>query len=84
MNQQHLLAQLSERGQITLPAQVRKELALRGGDAFHVYVHEGRIVLEPVEVAPIELYTDERIEELLESADMTADELARARKAWGL
>ena len=76
------LIQLSERGQLTLPAEVRKALGLRGGDAFQVRVEDGRVVLEPVEVTPIELYTEERIEEFLEGAEMSEEQLARARKVW--
>ena len=76
------LIQLSERGQLTLPAEVRKALGLRGGDAFQVRVEDGCVVLEPVEVTPIELYTEERIEEFLESAEMSEEQLARARKVW--
>ncbi len=76
------LIQLSERGQLTLPAEVRKALGLRGGDAFQVRVEDGRVVLELVEVTPIELYTEERIEEFLEGAEMSEEQLARARKVW--
>ena len=84
MKQAITLIQLSERGQITLPSEVRKTLGLRGGDAFQVRIEEGRVVLEPVEVTPVELYTDERIEAFLESAEMSEEQLRQARKAWNL
>lgn len=79
-----VLVQLSSRGQITLPANVRKALGLRSGDAFRIRVEAGEVVLEPVEVVPVEIYTEERIAEFEESAAMTEDELERARKAWNL
>jgi AbrB family looped-hinge helix DNA binding protein len=78
------LIQLSPRGQLTLPAEVRKALGLRAGDAFKVRVEEGEIVLEPVEITPIELYTDARVEEFQKNAELTDEELTRARQAWGL
>lgn len=78
------LIQLSPRGQFTLPAEVRRALGLRGGDAFRVSIKEGSVVLEPVAVTPVELYTDERLAEFAENAEMTPEELARARGAWGL
>lgn len=84
MKQEATLVQLSGRGQITLPAEVRKALSLRSGDAFQVRIDDGRIVLEPVEVMPVELYTEERVKEFLENSELTENELAQARKAWGL
>ncbi len=84
MKQGATLIQLSGRGQVTLPADVRKALSLHTGDAFQVHVEDGRIVLEPVEVAPVDLYTEERIQEFLDSSELSKDELAQARKAWGV
>lgn len=76
------LVQLSSRGQVTLPAPVRKALGLHSGDAFRVQVMDGRVVLEPVEVLPVELYTDERVEEFERAAALTDEEFERARRAW--
>lgn len=84
MKEDATLIKLSDRGQLTLPVEVRKALGLRGGDAFQLYVQEGQIVLEPVAVTPVEFYTDARIQEFLEDADMDEAEREQARKAWGL
>jgi AbrB family looped-hinge helix DNA binding protein len=78
------LIQLSSRGQVTLPAGVRNQLHLQAGNAFRVLVEDGRIVLEPVEVLPIEIYSEERVREFLENSDMTDEELSEARTAWDL
>ena len=78
------LVQLSPRGQLTLPAEVRRVLGLRSGDAFRVSIKEGSVVLEPVAVTPIEFYTDERLAEFQANAEMTPEELAQARGRWGL
>ena len=78
------LVQLSPRGQLTLPAEVRRALGLRGGDAFRVSIKEGSVVLEPVAIIPTEFYTDERLAEFQENAEMTPEELAQARSRWGL
>ncbi len=40
-----LTAQISKRGQITLPADVRKALGLKPGDTLVVRLEAGRIVL---------------------------------------
>ena len=78
------LVQLSGRGQITLPAEVRKALSLRSGDAFLVTVEGGRVILEPTAVVPIELYTEERIDEFLETTEMSPEELQESRQRWGV
>jgi antitoxin PrlF len=78
------IAQVSGRGTVTLPARIRKELGLREGDVLRVRLVDGSIQLTPTAVVPIELYTEERIAEFLAAAEMTPEELARAREAWGL
>jgi AbrB family looped-hinge helix DNA binding protein len=76
------IAQLSGRGTVTLPADVRRRLGLREGDVLTVRLAGRSIVLTPAVVTPVELYTEERIEEFQRTAELTAEELAEARRAW--
>lgn len=76
--------QLSPRGQLTLPVELRKALGLRAGDAFRVRLDAGQIVLEAVELTPVELYNEARIQEFTDNAQLSDDELAQAKTAWGL
>ncbi len=76
------LVHLSPRGQVTLPAGLRRSLGLRAGDAFRVRIDDGRVVLEPVEVVATELYDDERMSEFERASSMSEEELERARYAW--
>ena len=78
------LVQLSPRDQLTLPAAVRRTLGLRSGDAFRVSSKEGSVVLEPVAITPVELYTDERLDEFRGNAEMAPEESAQARSRWDL
>lgn len=78
------ISQVSPRGQVTLPASVRKALGLKPGDILLVEVEEGRVVLEPARVLPLEVYTEERIEEFNQAAQASEQELAEFRRAWGL
>lgn len=78
------LTSLSKRGQVTLPAEVRRALGLKPGDTLVVRVEAGRVVLEPAVVLPVELYTEERIREFAENAQVTPEELDAFRRAWGL
>ncbi len=78
------LVQLGKRGQLTLPAEVRKALGLKPGDALVVRVEGGRVVLEPAAVLPIEIYDEARMEEFAQAARLTPEELEAVRRRWGL
>ncbi|MHB8247584.1 MAG: AbrB/MazE/SpoVT family DNA-binding domain-containing protein [Acidithiobacillus sp.] len=76
------IAQISTRGQITLPADARKQLGLKPGDTLLVHLEGGRIILDPAVVLPVESYTEERIAEFAEQSTMTPAELEEARRRW--
>lgn len=76
--------QLSPRGQLTLPAKVRRALGLEPGDDLVVFVEEGRAILEPAVVVPIERYGAERIREFQKAARMSPEEIKKARRKWRL
>ena len=77
------IAQLSGRGTVTLPASLRRKLGLSEGDVFTVRLERGSIVLTPAVVTEVELYTDDRIREFGSAAEMSRQDLPRARQAWG-
>ena len=54
---------VSSRGQITLPAQLRKRLGIKGGDVVILEDRGGEVVLKPGIVLPVQHYTDEQIED---------------------
>jgi len=74
---------LSARGQITLPAKVRAAVGVEPGDPVAISVEEGRIVISPALLLSVEHYTDERLAEFAQAAEMNRDELAEARRKWG-
>jgi AbrB family looped-hinge helix DNA binding protein len=78
------IAQLSRRGTITLPAAVRRRLGLEEGDVLTVELSGRSIVLTPAVVAPVELYTEERLAEFEAAARLDSDEVVGAREAWGV
>ncbi|MHB1581469.1 MAG: AbrB/MazE/SpoVT family DNA-binding domain-containing protein [Acidithiobacillus sp.] len=73
---------MSTRGQITLPADARKQLGLKPGDTLLMHLDGGRIILVPAVVLPVESYTEERMAEFAEESVMSAAELAQARRLW--
>jgi antitoxin PrlF len=52
---------VSSRGQITLPAGMRRHLGIQPGGAVIVEEWDGELRLKPAAVLEVELYTDEQI-----------------------
>ena len=52
---------VSSRGQITLPARIRKRLGIRAGGLILLEERGGEIVLRPAAVVEIETYSDHQI-----------------------
>jgi antitoxin PrlF len=77
------MAQVSGRGTVTLPAEIRRKLSLREGDVLAVRISGSSIMLTPAVVTPVELYTDERIAEFERNAQAMPSELVDARQKWG-
>ena len=44
------LVKLKEKGQVTIPVQLRQQLSARPGDLFEVTIADGNIVLKPQDV----------------------------------
>ncbi len=79
-----IVVQVSPRGGVTLPAEARKVAGIQPGDTLVVTVEDGRILLQPAVVVPIERYTDKRVREFAESAEMSEAEVKRAKRKWGV
>ena len=62
---------------------MRKVLGLEPGATLAVRLEEGRIVLEPAVVLPLELYSDERVAEFEKNAEVSPEELEAFKQAWG-
>lgn len=52
---------VSSRGQITLPADMRKQLGIAPGSAIIIEERNGELALKPAAVLEVERYTDEQI-----------------------
>ncbi|MFP4213537.1 MAG: AbrB/MazE/SpoVT family DNA-binding domain-containing protein [Desulfohalobiaceae bacterium] len=52
---------ISKKGQVTLPAQLRKKMGLEAGGTVIAEEKNGELVLRPAAVVEIDLYTDEQI-----------------------
>jgi antitoxin PrlF len=76
---------VSSRGQITLPAGMRKHLGIAPGSAVIIEERNGELALKPAAVLEIERYTDEQIAGWDREDKLTANErkriLARLQKA---
>jgi len=73
---------VSSRGQITLPASVRKRLGIGAGDILILEDRNGEIILRPAAVLEIELYSDEQIAQWNDQDRLTPGE--REKILWNL
>ncbi len=70
-------AQVSRRGQITLPATVRERLGIKSGDMMILEDRGTEVAVKPAVVMEVELYTDEQIAQW-DAEDKLDDEERRA------
>jgi antitoxin PrlF len=52
---------VSNRGQLTLPANVRKRFGIKNGGAIILEQRENELVLKPAMVLEVDMYTDEQV-----------------------
>jgi len=71
---------VTSRGQITLPAGVRKRLGIKAGGVVLLEERNGEVVLRPAAVMEIENYTDEDIAKWDKADRLTASERASITK----
>ena len=76
------MTQITPRGQVTLPAEIRKALSLKGGDALEVAIEGGRIILQPVMTLPIRIYSESDLAMFAEAGAMSDEEIAAAADRW--
>ena len=74
---------VSERGQITLPATIRKRLGLKGGGALILEERNNELILKPAAVMEIEIYDDEQIVKWDEDDQLTDAERKQIKKSLG-
>ena len=64
---------MNRRGVITLPARLRKALGLKADDQLIAETTSEGLLLRPAVTLPVEIYTDERIQEFDESEAKLAE-----------
>lgn len=68
---------VSSRGQITLPATMRKQLGIKPGGAVIIEDCNGELRLKPAAVLELETYTDAQIAAWDEADSLSSDERRR-------
>lgn len=72
---------LGKKGQVSIPKAILRRLGLTGDELLLVdTTPDGGILLRPAGVYPIEVYSDQRIQEFAREDRMTAREAAWVRK----
>lgn len=72
---------VSERGQVTLPAAIRKRFGLKGGGAIILEERSNELILKPAAVMEVEIYDDEQIAEWDNDDRLTEAERKQTRKS---
>jgi AbrB family looped-hinge helix DNA binding protein len=67
------LVRIQEKGQVTLPVEVRRKLHLKKGDLVAVQATEGAVIITPQEAVAVKAL--DRIGELLREKGLTLEEL---------
>jgi antitoxin PrlF len=78
MSKQTLI--VSERGQITLPKNLRDRLAIKPGTALIAEEKDGQLVLRPALVTAVRIYSDAEIQGWLKEDRLTPTERKRILK----
>jgi AbrB family looped-hinge helix DNA binding protein len=72
---------ISEKGQVTIPREIREKLRIKKGDPLVVDLDsQGVIRLQPAAVLPVETYSVKRSEEFARENTLTPTEKRRFRK----
>jgi AbrB family looped-hinge helix DNA binding protein len=72
---EHLI--VSGRGQVTLPASIRKKYGIGPGDVVILDDQSGQMVLKPAAVMEVDIYTDEQVRLWDEEDQLTETERTR-------
>lgn len=72
---------LSDRGQITLPAAVRKRYGIKSGDVMILEERGNELILKPAAVMEIEIYDDTQIAEWDAQDALSKEDRKRVAKA---
>ena len=75
-----LAIQISERGTLTLPKSIRKALGLDHGGLVTAQTQDNGILLKPSVILPVELYTDQRVNEFDKADAQLSRHLKRKQK----
>ena len=72
---------MSEKGQVTIPREIREKLHINKGDPLVVDLDpQGVIRLQPAAVLPVETYSDGRLQEFERENTLSPAEKRRFRK----
>lgn len=72
---------VTDRGTVTLPAKLRRELGIQGNDLLIAETTGDGVLLRPAVTLPVEIYDSQRISEFSAAEDDLAEWYSRKRTA---
>jgi AbrB family looped-hinge helix DNA binding protein len=75
------VVKLGRKGQVSIPKSVLTQVGLDGESMLIIdAMQDGSIILRPAGVYPIEMYSNERVKEFLDTDDITPEEQQRLKR----
>ena len=68
---------VSERGQITLPASIRKKYGIKGGSVMIIEERGSELLLKPAAIMELDIYSDSQIAEWDKADQLSGNERER-------
>ncbi len=73
---------VGERGQITIPKEIRKQLGMLPKSPVAIEVRDGGLFIRPALTVPLRTFSDEEVEKMVSEDTMEPDERNRILSKW--
>ncbi|MGB9683229.1 MAG: AbrB/MazE/SpoVT family DNA-binding domain-containing protein [bacterium] len=75
---------VGKRGQVTLPARIRKALGIKEGEPLIIEYDGERLIIRKAMVVPVRIYTDEEVKSYIQEDTPKEGEREEILKKWNL
>jgi len=74
---------VGKRGQVTLPAQIRKTLGIKEGEPLIIEYDGEKLIIRKAMVVPVKIYSDEEVESYIQEDTLKEGEREKIKKHLG-
>jgi AbrB family looped-hinge helix DNA binding protein len=84
MDRNKSIVLVGKRGQVTLPAKIRKTLGIKEGELLIIEYDGEKLIIRKAMVVPVRIYTDEEVESYIQEDTLKEGEREEILKKWDL